>query len=87
MESERTRKYFLGANWKCNGNTAFVKDIITHLINTLNYDPNRLGISSAILYPFIYIDLMVLPGLLHISLVHAMVKEEVLVGAQNLSAY
>ena len=37
------RRYFLGANWKCNGNTAFVKDIITHLINTFNYDANKLG--------------------------------------------
>jgi len=37
------RKYFLGANWKCNGSTAFVKDIITHLINSFDYDPNKLG--------------------------------------------
>lgn len=33
------------------------------------------------------IDLMVLPGLLHISLVQAMVKDGVLVGAQNVSQY
>ena len=39
------RKYFLGANWKCNGSTAFVKDIITHLINSFDYDPNKLGTS------------------------------------------
>lgn len=44
------RKYFLGANWKCNGNTAFVKDIITHLINTFDFDPNRLGMSTVILH-------------------------------------
>lgn len=30
---------------------------------------------------------MVLPGFLHISLAGAMVKENVLVGAQNVSAY
>lgn len=37
------RRYFLGANWKCNGTTAFVKDIITHLINSFDYDPNKIG--------------------------------------------
>jgi triosephosphate isomerase len=30
---------------------------------------------------------MILPGLLHISLVQAMVKDNVLVGAQNISQY
>ena len=43
MESARTRKYFLGGNWKCNGNTAFIKDIISHLINTFSYDQKKLG--------------------------------------------
>ena len=33
------------------------------------------------------IDLMVLPGALHISLVSAMVKEQVMVGAQNVSMF
>jgi triosephosphate isomerase (TIM) len=33
------------------------------------------------------IDLMILPGALHISLVQAMVKEHVPVGAQNVSAF
>ena len=42
MESGK-RKVFLGANWKSNGTTPFVKDIVNHLINTLSYDPNKLG--------------------------------------------
>eukprot|EP00347_Sterkiella_histriomuscorum_P021198 403334866 len=71
---DHKRKYFLGANWKCNGNTPFVKDIITNLINSFAYDKSKL-------------DLMVLPGLLHISLVQAMVKDGVLVGAQNVSQF
>lgn len=81
MESQR--KVFLGANWKSNGTTAFSKDIIQHLINTLSYDPSKLGKSqdtSTLTNPAL-IDLMVLPGMLHISLVNAMVKEHVLVGA------
>jgi hypothetical protein len=90
MESTK-RRYFLGANWKCNGSTLFIKDIITHLINTFEYDTKKMGKSANTLYHkptvlfitfgCISIDLMVLPGLLHISLVSAMVKEGVLVGA------
>ena len=41
--SRRQRRYFLGANWKCNGTTAFVKDIVSHLINDLEYDQQKLG--------------------------------------------
>lgn len=52
------RKYFLGANWKCNGTTSFVKDYVSHLINDLKWDKNKL-------------DLMLFPGLLHMSLVKA----------------
>lgn len=36
---------------------------------------------------FCCVDLMVLPGFLHLSLVQAIVKEGVMVGAQNCSAY
>jgi triosephosphate isomerase len=38
-----TRKYFLAANWKSNGNTQFVKEIISHLINSFEYDANKIG--------------------------------------------
>ena len=34
----------------------------------------------------LFLDVMLFPGLLHLSLVQAMVKENVLVGAQNISA-
>lgn len=43
QQQERKRRYFIGANWKCNGNTAFVKEIVSHLINDLEYDKNKLG--------------------------------------------
>ena len=72
MEHKRT--YFLGANWKCNGDTYFVKDIVTHLLNSLSFDPSHL-------------ELVVFPGLLHMSLAYAMLHEPVKVGAQNLSRY
>ena len=43
MEGNK-RKYFLAANWKSNGTTAFTKDIVTNLLNTFTFDPSKLGI-------------------------------------------
>lgn len=82
----RTRKYFLAANWKSNGNTQFVKEIITHMINSFEYDPKKIGKSDFFSY-LLFLDLMILPSALHISLVQAMVTPNVQVGAQNVSAH
>lgn len=43
VEQKQQRRYFLGANWKCNGTTAFLKDIVNNLINDVEYDKNKLG--------------------------------------------
>lgn len=51
-----------------------MKDIVTNLINDLEYDSAKL-------------DIMVLPGFLHTSLVQAIVKPAVMIGAQNVSAH
>ena len=56
MESKR--KYCVVANWKCNGTTDFVREIVTNLINDIEYDENKL-------------DMIVLPGMLHINLAKA----------------
>lgn len=61
------------ANWKCNGTTAFAREIVTHLINDVKYDVDRL-------------DFMVLPGMLHLNLVKARMRDHVMIGAQNVSA-
>ena len=50
MVEQRQRRYFLGANWKCNGTTAFAKDIVNHLINDLEYDRNKIGMSTQIIF-------------------------------------
>jgi triosephosphate isomerase len=57
-QKRANRKYFIGANWKNNGTTEFVKDYVSSLVNQLNWDTRKL-------------DLMVFPGLLHMSLVRA----------------
>ena len=43
VETKRKRKFFLGANWKCNGTTAFCKDIVENMINDFEYDDSKLG--------------------------------------------
>lgn len=68
VEQKQQRRYFLGANWKCNGTTAFLKDIVNNLFNDVEYDKNKL-------------DIMVLPGFLHLSLVQAIVNPGIMIGA------
>ena len=62
------RKYCIIANWKCNGTTDFVRDIVTNLINDLKYDSEVL-------------DFLVLPGMLHINLAKARIEEPVQIGS------
>ena len=68
------RKYCVIANWKCNGTTAFVRDIVTNLFNDLQYDTSKL-------------DLVVLPGMLHVNLAKARLADSIMVGTQNVSAH
>jgi hypothetical protein len=37
-KTNHNRKYCVVANWKCNGTTDFVRDIVNNLINDLWYD-------------------------------------------------
>ena len=62
------------ANWKCNGTTAFVRDIVNNMINDLEYDQDKL-------------DLIVLPGMLHVNLAKARINDYIMMGAQNCSQY
>ena len=65
------RKYCVVANWKCNGTTDFVRDIVTNLINDLEYDTKKM-------------EFVVLPGMLHINLAKARIADHVMIGAQNV---
>ena len=70
----QARKFCVVANWKCNGTTDFVRDIVTNLINELEYDTNIL-------------DFVVLPGMLHINLAKARLDDKIMIGSQNVSMY
>ena len=61
------------ANWKCNGITDFVRDIVSNMINDLEYDTNKM-------------DFIVLPGMLHVNLAKARIADHVMIGAQNVSS-
>lgn len=74
MQVKRTRKYCIVANWKCNSTTDFVRDIVTNLINDLEFDQNIL-------------DLIILPGMLHINLAKARIQEPIMIGSQNVGAH
>ncbi len=68
------RKSLVIANWKCNGTTDFVRDIVNNLINDLEYDHSLL-------------EMIVLPGMLHINLAKARINDYIMVGAQNVSEH
>ncbi len=51
-----------------------MRDIVTNLVNDLEYDTNKL-------------DFIVLPGMLHINLAKARILDHVQIGSQNLAAY
>lgn len=40
---QRTRKYFIGANWKSNGTTQVAKEMIQYMINSFEYDTKLIG--------------------------------------------
>ncbi len=38
---EAQRQYFVGGNWKCNGTTAFLKEMFEGTLNKVEYDHDR----------------------------------------------
>jgi len=42
------RKLFIGGNWKCNNSLAQTQGIVSSLLDKLEFDPEKVGTSSAI---------------------------------------
>jgi triosephosphate isomerase len=40
---EGARKYFVGANWKCNGSVDKNRELINDVINKLDFDTDKVG--------------------------------------------
>ena len=81
-DKSRIRKYWVGSNWKCNGSIASIKDSVTNMVNDLDYNQSHIGKFD----PFNTLDFMVLPGMLHLPIVQAILKDNISIGAQNVSA-
>jgi triosephosphate isomerase len=64
MVESSQRKYFIGGNWKCNGNQASVKELIENTINKLEFDQNKVGNQ---LYLLMFIEVSVAPVALHLQ--------------------
>lgn len=53
---QNLRRFFVGGNWKCNGDTAFIQDFPKTVLNNLKYDTKM-------------VEVVVAPTALHISTV------------------
>ena len=73
MESKR--RILVGGNWKCNGDQAFIRDIITNMMNTLEYNTQEVEVFFA-------------PTSLHLSLWKSLLNESFAsICAQNISQF
>jgi triosephosphate isomerase len=72
MESAQ-RKMVIGGNWKCNGDVQSIKDLVNNVLNKAKFDSDK-------------VDVIVAPISIHIASVKALLKENVKVAAQNMSA-
>lgn len=43
IAGKRTRKYWIGCNWKCNGSISFIKDSVKNMTNDFDYSQEHLG--------------------------------------------
>lgn len=71
--SSASRKVFIGGNWKSNGDVNFVKSHMKFL-NELQYDKK-------------HCDVLVSPTNIHLSLAKSELNSDIIISAQNVSAY
>ena len=61
---ERTRKFFVGANWKSNGSMEFSRQFTNNVLNKLEFDPTK-------------VDVVIAPTSLHVLAIKALANENV----------
>lgn len=66
------RKLFVGGNWKCNGTTQFARDFPEKVLNKVKYDSSK-------------VEVVVAPAALHMTLAQQSLKNNMHLGAQNIS--
>ena len=65
------RKYVIGGNWKCNGTSQSIRDLVSNVVNKLEFDDSK-------------VDVVVAPVTVHMAAVKALVNPSVKLAAQNL---
>ena len=40
---EGSKKYFVGGNWKSNGTTKFLKEMVEDVLNKMEYNRDKVG--------------------------------------------
>ena len=73
METVASRKLFVGGNWKSNGSTTKIADLIEQTYNAASFDTEN-------------VDVVVAPIAIHIASAKALLNKNIQVGAQNMSA-
>ena len=69
---EGSKKYIIGGNWKSNGTVQSIKDLVKNILNTAQFNPDKL-------------EIVVAPISIHIASVKAMINSKISVAAQNMS--
>ena len=70
-----SRKIFIGGNWKCNNTLAETRNLMSNVINKINYDADRM-------------EVLICPSTIHLAEVaNTLENKAVLIGAQNVSKY
>ena len=67
------RKMIVGGNWKSNGSVQSIKDLVNDTLNKAEYDHDK-------------IDVIVAPISIHIASVKALLRDNIKVACQNMSA-
>ena len=73
VESTSERKFIIGGNWKSNGSVEFVRDMCSKVLNTMEYDKDK-------------VEVVITPVALHIAAMKAMLNADINVGTQNISS-
>lgn len=70
---KESRRFFIGGNWKCNGDIDFVSEFPTQILNSLQHNPSQ-------------VEVVVAPTTLHLMMVKQVLNEgKVQTAAQNIS--
>ena len=68
------KKYIIGGNWKCNGTVNSTSQLLTEVMNKLEFSQDK-------------VEVFVAPVSIQIAAVKALINNNISVAAQNMSAF